>query len=173
MSRRDPEAGNTMVLALVVMSALATLAGTTVVSVQGGQQQATSDRFYDLALYAAESGGAVAMDCLRAHVDPVTNWTAYVSPNNLTVQTPACAGNGVPPGSSGNLMSNDQHAWYQIEVLNNRSDTGFASGTDDDRRLVIRSTGHGPNDSIAVVELEIYAELATTPFTLVSWRVVL
>jgi Tfp pilus assembly protein PilX len=87
---RDPERGNSLLLALIVMSALATLGSLTVVSMQSSLQMSTNDRAQTIAMYAAESGAAVAMDFLRKNFDPsgtapfsgATSWGAYCAANN-------------------------------------------------------------------------------------------
>src|SRR5437762_1816408 len=76
---RDRQRGNSLVLALIVMSALATLGSLTVVSVQSSLKTSTNDRSQTIALYAAESGAAYAMDFLRAKGD----WTPYLTPANI------------------------------------------------------------------------------------------
>ena len=67
---RQPERGNTLVLALIVLSALATLGELTILSVRGGIATTAGDRFHTMSLYAAESGAATAMDFLRGNLDP-------------------------------------------------------------------------------------------------------
>jgi len=144
-----------MLLALIVLGALGTLSALTVVSVQGGLATAGNDRYHAIAVYAAESGGAAAMDFLRKNINLSTGWTAYVSPNNASPQQPTFAGNNQQVGSTGNLFSSDTQAWYSVEILNNRTDTGYAAGTDTDKRVIIRSSGYGPNGSVAIVEWDI------------------
>jgi len=70
--RRDRERGNSLVLAMIVLTALGALGALTVVSVQGGIASASSDRFHAIAVYAAESGGAAAMDFLRKNINLTT-----------------------------------------------------------------------------------------------------
>src|SRR5215510_7499079 len=87
---RDRERGNSLLLALIVMSALATLGSLTVVSTQSNLKTATNNRAQTIALYAAESGAAVAMDFLRGHFNtatpnPYSDWSAYLTQSNLTV----------------------------------------------------------------------------------------
>lgn len=143
------------------MSALAALGSLTVVSTQSSLKTSTNDRAQAIALYAAESGAAVAMDFLRrsfTNASAGSGWTAYVRPANTSVQpVPASdiPSNNALPGTSGNLFSPDQNAWFTIELLNNRDDDGFTAGTDTDGKLVIRTTGHGPQGSLAIVEWEV------------------
>lgn len=158
---RHRERGNSLVLAMIVLSALGTLSALTVVSVQGGIATAGADRFHAIAAYAAESGGAAAMDFLRKNVNLSTGWKSYISPNNASPPQPNLPGNNQLSGVAGNLFSPDILGWYSVQVLNNRNDTGFATGDDADKRIVIRSTGYGPNGAMAVVEWEITAQNVT------------
>jgi hypothetical protein len=144
-----------MLLAMIVLTALGTLSSLTVVTVQGGIATAGNDRFHSIAEYAAESGGMAAVDFLRRNLNLSTGWTAFVSPSNTNPPQPSVPGNNQDVGTSGNLFSADMPGWYSVQVLNNRNDSGFASGNDNDKRVVIRSTGYGPNGAVAVVEWEI------------------
>jgi hypothetical protein len=159
-SRRSRERGNSLVLAMIVLTALGTLSALTVVTVQGGIATTGNDRFHAIAAYAAESGGMAAMDFLRRNLDLSTGWTAYVSPSNANPPQPDLPGNNQDVGTSGNLFSSDMPGWYSVQILNNRSDSGYAIGKDSDKRVVIRSTGYGPNGAVAVVEWEITAQNA-------------
>jgi hypothetical protein len=147
-----------MVLAMIVLTALATLSALTVVSVQGGIATSSNDRFHTIALYAAESGGAVAMDYLRKNVDSVKGWSAYVTLNNSNPKQPPVPGNNAAPGAAGNPFSPDMQASYNITIYNNRNDPKLSTtGEDGDFRIIIRSTGYGPNGAMAILEWEITA----------------
>jgi len=147
-----------MVLAMVVLVALGTLSGLTVVTVQSGISTTSNDRFHSLAVYAAESGGASAMEFLRANMNATTGWAAYLSASNTTVQAPpGILGNDKLPGDPLNPLSTDTQSFYHVEILNNHSDSGFTTGADADKRVVIRSTGHGPNGSLAIIEWDVTA----------------
>ena len=61
---------------MIVLSALGALSSLTVVSVKGGIATTGADRFHSIAMYAAESGGAAAMDYLRKNIDTVNGWNA-------------------------------------------------------------------------------------------------
>lgn len=189
-SPRDRQRGNSLLLALIVLSALAMLGSLTVVSVQSGLKTSTNDRSQAAAMYAAESGGAAAMDFLRNHFDPAGGWSAYVKPSNeptliAPLVAPDLPSSGALPGTAGNLFSADQNAWFSIEILNNRGDPGFAdrSGTNDmDGQVIIRSTGHGPQGSVVILEWEVRRTAAAPPWPvippavpliLVGWHVVL
>jgi hypothetical protein len=166
---RDPQRGNSLVLALIVMSALATLGSLTVVSMQSSIQMSTNDRAQAIALYAAESGAAVAMDFLRKNFDAsgadpfggATTWGAYCAPNNgspadpLVDMSTVIPSSDAIPGTPNNLFDRDQNAWFHIDILNNRSDLAYgnkAPNCDTDGILIIRSTGHGPQGSLAIIE---------------------
>jgi hypothetical protein len=156
--RARSQRGNALLISLIALTGLATLGNLTVVSVQGGVHAASSDRFHAIALYAAESGGAAAMNYLRGTVDSASRFGALVSPRNSSPRSPSdIPGNLVRPGQPGNLFSSDLQAWYEIQLLNNRQDPGFEAGTDDDAKIIIRAVGHGPDGAIATLEWEVQA----------------
>jgi len=151
--RRNGQRGNSLVLALVILSALGTLGMLTVGGVRAGIKTTGNDRFHSIALYAAESGGAAAMDYLRGAVDPTSGFTdllqsGHVSPDEIL-------GNNKLPGTLGNPFSSDMNAYYRVEIANNRSDSGYATNTDNDKRVVIRTTGYGPDGAVAVIEWDV------------------
>jgi hypothetical protein len=163
---RDPERGNSLLLAMIVMSALATLGSLTVVSMQSSIQMSTNDRAQTIAMYAAESGAAVAMDFLRKDFDAsglafpgATSWSAYCTANNVDLMdiSTVIPSSDATPGDAAhhNLFSPDQNAWFHIDILNNRDDPGYRTNPpncDNDGILIIRSTGHGPQGSLAIIE---------------------
>lgn len=157
---RHRERGNSLVLAMIVLSALGTLSALTVVTVEGGIATAGNDRYHLIAVYAAESGGAAAMDFLRKNLNLTTGWKLYVSASNASPPQPALPGNNADVGTSGNLLSTDMPGWYSVQILNNRSDSGYATGDDNDKRVIIRSTGYGPNGAVAMIEWEISGQNA-------------
>jgi hypothetical protein len=154
-----------MLIALIAIGGLITLGGMTVLSVQGGLAAVSHDRHRSAALYAAESGAAVGMVYLRANVQPSPLfWSALVNPGNDAPQMPAdLAGNGAQPGDSDNVFSEDMVAWYEVEILNNRDDPGYATGDDMDRTVIIRSTGHGPNGTTAQIEWQVMTNRGAQP----------
>ena len=158
-------------LALVVLAGLAVVGAQTAFSVRGGIATTADDRYHTMAMYAAESGAAMAMDHLRGQLDPVNGWSALVSPSNAMIRHPVFAGNGALPGAAGNPFSADQASWFDVEVLNNREDPGFTTGHDDDPRITIRSTGHA-GGAVAQIERTI-AGTPGKPMTLLRSRVVL
>jgi hypothetical protein len=145
-----------MLLLLLALAGLGALGGITVIATRGSMNAAGHDRWKTIALYAAESGAAAGIDYLRRQTEEGVSWSALVSPSNSSPISPSdVVGNGVPNGESGNPFSTDTQAWYEIEILNNETDSGFALGEDRDRRLIIRSTGHGPDGTTAKVEWEV------------------
>lgn len=163
MFRRRPlrrQRGSALVISIIVLTGLVTLGGLTVLSVQGGIGAAGHERHRSTALYAAESGAAAAMDYLRRNVDATQYWSAFVEPNNDNPQRPIdIVGNGAAHGTPENLFSTDTIAWYEVEVLNNRDDDGYATGDDRDGRVIVRSTGHGPGGATAQVEWQVGVEV--------------
>ncbi|MGE0869917.1 MAG: hypothetical protein AB7P03_15230 [Kofleriaceae bacterium] len=167
--RRNPQRGNSLVLALIVLSALGTLAMLTVVGVRGGLRATANDRFHAMAMYAAESGGAAAMDYLRANISASSKWSAFVDPcpagtDPLTVARfeANIPGNNVAHGTTGNPFSTDNPARYYVVIYNNRADSGLVAGDDMDARVVIRSTGYGPDGAVAIIEWEVTTQVAST-----------
>ena len=154
-----------MIVAALALTALVSLGGLTVLQVQGGVSGSSHERFQTIALYAAEAGVASAMDFLRRNIDPIKKWSNFVSPNNATpMPLVGLHGNLVPPGGTGSLFSggpNPYRGWFEIDILNNRGDPNFSlpapSDNDSDARVVIRSTGHGPNGAIVILEFEVLA----------------
>ena len=147
---------------MIIVTALGTLGVLTTLSVRGGTATTASDRFHIIARYAAESGGAVAMDFLRANIDMGTKWSAFVeAPTSTLVPVPhiptALPGNNVLPGVSGNPFTATTNAWYSIEIYNNRDDPSYLAlgGDDTDARVIIRSTGHGPDGATSIIEWEV------------------
>jgi V8-like Glu-specific endopeptidase len=154
--RRRQQRGSALVVSMLVLTGLATLGGLTVLSVQGGLGASAHEKHKTTALYAAESGAAAAMDFLRANVNTGTGWGVYVEPNNINPQKPTqIFGNSALPGDPANLFGADTLAWYEVEILNNLDDGEFATGGDKDKRVIIRSTGHGPNGAVAQVEWDV------------------
>jgi Tfp pilus assembly protein PilX len=162
---RRPEAGNAIVLSLIVLTALGTLALVTVVSVRGSLRTTANDNFHATAMYAAESGGAAAIEQLRGDMPAGTKWTSYVNPAGEPKAMTGLLGHAALPGATGNPFTASLGAWFEVEILNNRGDSGYVAGTDTDGRVIIRSTGHGPDDAIAIIEWEVTAEpgVAATP----------
>jgi hypothetical protein len=147
-----------MLISMVVLVGLLGLGGMAMLSVRGGASTASHERFTSMALCAAESGAAVAMDYLHTNIDTAAKWGAYVSANNDDPPSPVgIPGNKVKPGVHGNLFSAGMQSWYEIAILNNTDDPLFATGGDGDAYVIIRVTGHGPDGSVAQVEVAVQA----------------
>ena len=168
-----------MLVMMIVLVALGTIAGLTVISVQGGSATANTHRFSSMALYAAESGAAAAMQFLKANVHPETGpaadryFSLLVEPGNTSPQSPAgIPGNNLQPGATGNLLSSDQQGWYEVTLLNNRSDPGLVAGNDLDGIILIQVTGHGPNGAIKKLEWEVRSPtgVVNAPLVLLGWH---
>ncbi len=164
MSARNREEGSVAIVAMLVLVALISLGGLTTLSVQGGLATSGHERFRSVALYAAESGAAIGMDFLRSRVSAANGWSDYVYANNddgsggpppLNLEIP---GNGVAPGDAGNLFGASMKAWYEIRILNNREDPDYAAGNDNDKRVILQVTGHGPNGTVAQIEWDVKAD---------------
>ena len=155
-----------MIVMLIVLVALGTIAGLTVISVQGGAAQMSAQRFSAIALYAAESGAAAAMSWVRDRHEGEKHLSLA-----LSAPTPAIPGNGARPGEPGNLLSDDQQAWYEVTLLNNPGDPGGV-GIDTDDIVVIQATGHGPGGALRRVEWAVRRDHASASpvLGLAGWR---
>lgn len=152
------ERGSALILSMLTLIALLTIGSLTALSVQSDAASAGAEQQKQIATYAAESGVAAGMEFLRQNLDSTQNWTAFVSPNNATPMEPALVpGQGQQPAGSGNLFAPEMRMWYRVQLFNNVSDPGLAAGEDQDGRIVVRSTGFGPNGASAIVEVEIRA----------------
>jgi len=151
---RDRQRGNSLLLALIVMSALATLGSLTVVTVQSSLKSSTNDRFQAVALYAAESGAAAAMVYLRQVHASTSSFASATGP------TPPVFGNNVPPGA-GSPFSNDQNASYSVAIL--------PAAINPNDHVIIRSTGFGGQGSTAILEWEVSWDFAWEPRWTTDW----
>ena len=79
---RNSEQGTIVLVAMLAMIALISLGGLTTLAIRGGLSSGGQDRFKSMALFAAESGAAVAMDFLRSRIHVADGWSAFVHPNN-------------------------------------------------------------------------------------------
>ena len=154
--RCGSERGGVMLLAMLTLTGLAGLGALALLVTQGGMRAASHDRFQGIAMRAAESGIAAGMSFLRAQHDPSSHWSELVSPGNGAIQSPdAIPGNRAAPGTPGALLSADLDAWYEVSILNNPADPGFATGGDSDARVILRSVGHGPDGATVILEVEV------------------
>lgn len=159
MRVRDPEKGAALVLTMVTIAALLGLGAVTLLSMQSELQSSGQSRFQSQALYAAESGVSAGIDYLRYSCDATQFCSATIVPGNIDPPMPTqLLGNGIRPGETGNLFSAGSKLWYEVTVLNNPNDPGFAAGVDSDAIIVLRSTGHGPDNTIATIEVEVYGQ---------------
>lgn len=173
--------GSIIVIAVIVVASLIGVAGIAAMSVHSNIASTGTDRAKVIALYAAESGAIAAMSVLHASYSEGAQWQVWfgstrgslidsIPANNL----PACAEDGDSDCNS--YFAADQQARYEVVVLNNQTDpqavwdatTGGFLGNDSDGRVVIRSTGFGPNNATARIEWEVGnpaggAEIADCP----------
>jgi hypothetical protein len=155
------ERGAALTLTLIAVSALLGLGALTLLSVQTELSSAGQSRFNQAALYSAESGVAAGMDFLRNNCSTQTGvggglFTPWMSPANSSPQKPVnIVGNGLKPGVSGNVFSPDADVWYEVSILNNREDQGFAAGTDNDGTAILHVVGHGPDQTVVTLEVEV------------------
>ena len=153
---RGRERGAALAVTLIAITALLGLGALTVLSVRTELSSSGQSRFNQVALYAAESGASAGMEFLRTNCNPTTRCSAWVSANNSNPPSPTgIFGNGIQPGRSGNPFATDSQLWYQVSILNNIEDEGFATGIDNDWTVIIRSIGFGPSGTIATVEMEV------------------
>lgn len=129
----------------------------TLLSMQSEMVSAGQSRFQTQALYAAESGVSAGIDYLSNSWGGDFKFSASISANNAAPPVPTqLLGNGIRPGQTGNLFSAGTDLWYEVAIYNNVNDTGFATGIDDDGVVILRSTGHGPDNTTAVIEVQVY-----------------
>jgi hypothetical protein len=148
--------GSAMIVAMVSLIGMLGLGSLTIMTLSGGLSSASNDRFKTVALYAAESGAAAGVVYLRTSYHAGTYWSELVTPSNEAPETPEeIPGNGHESDSEASLMSADTQAKYVVTVLNNPGDPSYAAGDDADGRVILRSTGYGPNGAIAIIEVEV------------------
>jgi hypothetical protein len=151
------ERGSVAFVTAIVLSGLVGVAGLTALSVRRSLGASGQLRNQAQALLAADSGIAAASAFLRRSYVAGTSWGTFVTANNGTPYVPTATqvlGNNVAPGASGNVLG-ASGSKYLVTLLNNRSDAGFAGGTDADGVLLIRSEGFGPDGARAVIEVEV------------------
>ncbi|HKA86308.1 MAG TPA: hypothetical protein VKE22_01540 [Haliangiales bacterium] len=139
------------------MSALLGLGALTLLSVQTELSSTGQSRFNQSALYAAESGVAAGMDFLRNNCTAGAQmFTPWMSPSNSAPQKPPqIVGNGLKPGVSGNPFSPGSDVWYEVTLLNDIEDQGFAAGQDWNGTAILHVVGHGPDQTVATLEVEV------------------
>lgn len=150
-----------MIISMLALVALISIGGLSVLSVQGGLTGGTHQRFKSMALYAAESGAAVAMDYLRSRYDDSRKWSDFVNQNNNPPFEPLdLPGNNIEHGTVGNLFDDGNKVYYRVQILNNTDDPGFdnlpvGEDPDQDGRIILSVTGFGPNNVSAQIHWEV------------------
>jgi hypothetical protein len=166
--RRGPrQRGSILLVSMIALTAMLSVAMLTILSVQSEVQTAGADRFEAIALYAAESGGWAGVDFLRDNCDPVKLFSDLMVPNNINPQKPAgIYGNLCQPGSTTctNPFDARLKAWYEVSILNNLGDPFLAIGKDNDSQVILHVVGHGPNGTIATLEIEVRNEVCLSAF---------
>jgi len=167
--RRDPERGAALVLTLITIAALLGLGAITVLTVQSELGSSGQSRRTQQALYAAESGAAAGMDFLRTSCSPYEAFSALVTPGNSAPLEPeGIYGNHdsttTDPENFFYANGGVEDVWYSVAILNNRTDAGFADGTDQDFTVIIRSTGHGPDGTVVTIDVEVFAAACKESF---------
>lgn len=160
---RDRQRGNTLVVALIALTGLATLGALTVSSVQGGISSGGAERARTVALLAAESGCGAGLDFLRRLSFSQYHWFSNnIRAGNVGAETPpAIRGNERLPGQSGNPFSTDMQAWYRVTILNNETDPNFndigsdSDSLDLDGRVFLLCEGHGPRQAVSSIMVEV------------------
>jgi hypothetical protein len=158
LSPSPRERGSALVVTLLALVALLGIGGVTLLAVQSEAQSAGQDRFNNTALYAAESGVSAATEFLRENCDPTRLFSAWVEPSNLNAQHPeAILDNGKRPEQDNIFRQLDpkSQAWYDVSILNELTDPGYAAGDDTNGIVVVHAVGYGPNNTRTAVEMEL------------------
>jgi hypothetical protein len=151
---RRGQRGSVLMVSIIALVALLGIGVVSMVAVRSDTKASGNDRFLQLALYAAESGSNAGMDYVRGSCTGTQTLSDLVEPNNVNPQEPtAIFGNGIKPGQSGNLFTTG--IWYDVTILNNPSDPGFAAGNDTDIRVIVHSVGHAPDGASTTIDVEV------------------
>jgi hypothetical protein len=145
-------------VSLICVVGLLGIGAITLLSVQSELRSAGATRMEQSALYAAESGVAAGMEFLRTNCSETSLFTDLVEPNNVNPRSPAhpsLYGNNRKAGQAGNPFDAESENWYFVTILNNFTDTGYATGEDNDGVVILRSVGFGPNSTQATVEVTV------------------
>lgn len=180
--RHRGQRGNALLVSLIALTGLGTLGIITVLSVSGGFSASTADRSHAIAVYAAESGITVGMRYLGLptldYDDTPSTGRRFsyilVPGKDNYYDLPGLPGNRMLPGNSQNLFSPSMKAWYDVRVKNNPTDPMINDTNDfedSDGRIILTSTGYGPNRATATIEAELfYDEVPNERFVVLSWR---
>ena len=174
---RDAERGSTLIVALITLTALFSIGSVAMLAVKSEMSSVGQTRIDTETLYAAESGAAAALEYLRGQCGAggEVNFSAFVNQSNANPQhPPGIMGNLVQPGAVGYPFPPGTLVWYDVSILNNKTDTGFASagGVDNDARVTLHVVGHGPNRTAVTIEVEVYTTTCpvVTPLLVMGWR---
>ncbi|MCP4447327.1 MAG: hypothetical protein GY811_18560 [Myxococcales bacterium] len=86
--------------------------------------------------------------------DADDSYTSVISSENTSIQKPTgIAGNLIAHGDTGNLFTGDTPMSYEVSILNNSDDTGYAAGTDADGIVILRVVGRGPGTAAVVLDV--------------------
>jgi hypothetical protein len=141
-------------VSIIALVALLGIGVVSMIAVRSDTKASGSDRFLQLALYAAESGSNAGMDYVRGACSGTSTLSSLVEPNNVNPQQPAAIyGNDIRPGEPGNPFSTG--AWYEVTILNNLDDPGLAAGNDTDIRVIVHSVGHAPDGVSTTVDVTV------------------
>ncbi|MFH0902802.1 MAG: pilus assembly PilX N-terminal domain-containing protein [Pseudomonadota bacterium] len=150
------ERGSALLITMVTLVALLGVGSAALLATLAEIRSAGRTRSSQAALYAAESGMAVAMENLRSLCDATALFSGLVEPNNVNPQQPTTIlGNNIQPGLAGNLFTTSTGEWYQVAILNNSTDSGLAAGNDTDGILTVRITGFGPGGARVILEMDL------------------
>jgi hypothetical protein len=151
---------------MIALVALLGLGALTVLTVRVESQSSGQGRYDQQALYVAESGAYAGIDFLRSNCETENLFTQWLSKSNASPQEPTgILGNNVKPGQTGNPFGTDNTTlWYSVKILNNSDDPCIDGSTtlsdcrggarlDSDGIVVLESTGHGPDQSVATVKV--------------------
>lgn len=169
-SPRNPERGAALALTLIAITALLGLGALTVLGMRTELLSSGQSRFNQAALYAAESGAAAGVDFLRTNCKTVSFFSEWIMPRNENPQSPdAIVGNNKRPGQDGNPFLAELDTWYSVKVYNNVSDKDYNIGKDSDGTVILHSTGYGPDQTVATIELEVKNDVCTGEFCATSY----
>jgi Tfp pilus assembly protein PilX len=146
---RRGERGAALIVALVAVVALLGIGMVTMLSVRSDTSASASDRFQQIALYAAESGAYAGVDFLRSNCKTDGSFFSQF----LGTSPAAIVGNNIAYGTAGNPFSNMPGTYYQVTIQNNA--TELTPTIDTDGMVILHSVGYGPNNTQSIVELEV------------------
>ena len=127
------QSGSVLVVAVASLAGLLALGGIASVSVQNGTRVVAHEKFQLQALASAVSGVYAAIDYLQQNISDSNDWSALTHSNNLEPGTTelvypqtAITGNTIKAGETGSLFSEKSRQQFNVRILNNKDDVGFA-----------------------------------------------